>query len=162
MPKPELEYPTAATILTKLTKLIGDVKTTLDASKDSDVVKNAAHQMLAELQKKQEEINNRVQKNDQYEPMESYDFLHDIIEVVEKYKTDLEAAPGFWNKVAFSINEFFGKEIFNVAKTEFSKPNEASVDAQVDPVHNYKQELKDMKDLKDDALVDSASQMMGF
>ena len=63
--------------------------------------------------------------------MESYDFLHDIIEVVEKYKTDLEAAPGFWNKVAFSINEFFGKEIFNVAKSEFSKPNEASVDAHV-------------------------------
>lgn len=162
MPSPKREFPTTATILTKLTKLIKDVEATLHASKDSDVVKNAARQMLADLQSKQQEIDTRVATNHQYKPVESYNYLNDIIEIVEKYKTDLEAAPGFWNKLAFSINEFFGKEIFNVTKTEFSKSSEASLGANVDPVRNYKQELKDIKELKDTALTDSVSQMMGF
>lgn len=154
MTKRRHQYPTADAILVSLTDLINKVEE-INISENEHFVKETANKMLAELKAQQEELKKYVAATKQYDPFHSHEVLSNIFNIVKSHKTDLEAAPGFWNKVAYCINDFFGAEIFHVTKTEFSKDN----DEKATSFKHYKEEIKDMKEC---ATFDSVAATLGF
>ncbi|RUR06743.1 hypothetical protein [Legionella sp. km772] len=155
MPKPKrAQYPTADKILDSLTDLINKVEE-INFNESDSFVHDTANKMIAELKNKQEVLREYVLTKPQYDPYHSYQVLSEILAIVKEHKTNLEAAPGFWNKVAYHLNQFFGAEVFTVNKTDFSKGN----DEKAASFNSYKEELKDMKD---NATFDSVSKTFSF